>query len=380
MLRKFPKTGWFRLLVLSLLLGTASAAFSQTPSSTISYQGRLTDAGSPASGLFDLRFTLWDLLAAGNQVPVGTPITLTKTGVLVTNGVFTVQLDFTAASFPGADRFLEVSVKHPADVSYTTLTPRQQLTSTPYSIRSGLVPFNGVNAGTNNGALVIGAGGSLAASGGGTITATSAPANGLTGNALAVGVTGSSLTTVGTLTGLSINGTLNMTTHAITNVTTPVAATDAANKSYVDSAVATGGSPIGTIFAGRHLPNSNALSPYYLTIGAESAELNTAPCSVTSCTRVDRYMPIAGTFSFTLKVNSIGTFAQIATYTLYRNDVATALTCNIAASTNPGSCTSTGSLLIGADDRWHIRLTWPGGGVLPGSSSGFIMYTGLHIK
>lgn len=66
------------------------------------------------------------------------------------------------------------------------------------------VGFSGVTTGTNAIALHIGTGGSLDATGSGTITATSVPASGLTGSTLAGGVTGSSLTSVGTLTGGSI--------------------------------------------------------------------------------------------------------------------------------------------------------------------------------
>ncbi len=96
----------------------------------------MTDSGTPANGTYDLQFKLYDALTSGNQLPSGSPITQTKSAVLVTNGVFTVQLDFTAPAFPGADRFLDIGVKHPADASFTPLLPRQQLTSTPYSIHS----------------------------------------------------------------------------------------------------------------------------------------------------------------------------------------------------------------------------------------------------
>jgi hypothetical protein len=124
-----------RLFVLAALLALAANVV-PAQTSTITYQGRLTDGGTPANGTYDLQFTLWDAVTTGNQIPVGSPIVLTKSGVSVTNGVFTVQLDFTAAAFPGADRFLDISVKHPLDSSYTPLLPRQQLTSTPYAIRA----------------------------------------------------------------------------------------------------------------------------------------------------------------------------------------------------------------------------------------------------
>ena len=39
-------------------------------------------------------------------------------------------------AFPGADRYLQITVKRPTDTNYTTLTPRQQFSSTPYAIQA----------------------------------------------------------------------------------------------------------------------------------------------------------------------------------------------------------------------------------------------------
>ena len=61
---------------------------------------------------------------------------MTISNVTVTNGTFTVPLDFGVSGFPGANRYLEINVRHPGDPSYATLSPRQPLTSSPYSIRS----------------------------------------------------------------------------------------------------------------------------------------------------------------------------------------------------------------------------------------------------
>src|SRR5437588_7710598 len=115
-------------IVLAILL-SASTAFAQTSSFT--YQGRLTDGGTAANGNYDLQFALFDSLSGGAQV--GSTQTLNT--VAVSNGVFTVSLDFGANSFPGANRFLEISAR-PTGGSFTLLTPRQQVTSTPYASRS----------------------------------------------------------------------------------------------------------------------------------------------------------------------------------------------------------------------------------------------------
>ena len=123
------------LALLCLLFG-ASAALAQTTS--FSYQGRLTEGGAPSTGTYDMKFRLYD--TGGN--PQGSPDTVTfdNPGVQVTTGVFTVQLDFGAGAFDGNARFLEISVRpHSADPNspaYTTLSPRQQIISTPYAMRS----------------------------------------------------------------------------------------------------------------------------------------------------------------------------------------------------------------------------------------------------
>src|SRR5436305_7634874 len=112
------------------LFAGASAVFAQT--SSFIYQGRLTDGGTAANGNYDLQFALFDSLSGGAQVGS----TQTINTVAVSNGVFTVSLDFGASSFPGANRFLEISARPSGAGSFTLLTPRQQVTSTPYAVRS----------------------------------------------------------------------------------------------------------------------------------------------------------------------------------------------------------------------------------------------------
>ncbi len=116
------------LVLLLLLVGSAAQA--QTPAFT--YQGRLTDAALPANGSYDFQFRLFDALVAGAQIGG----TLSPTNVAVSNGVFTVTLDFGAAVFPGANRFLDISVRLAGGGAFTLLTPRQPITSTPYTIKA----------------------------------------------------------------------------------------------------------------------------------------------------------------------------------------------------------------------------------------------------
>jgi hypothetical protein len=106
-----------------------ATAFGQTTEFT--YQGRLLSGGLPANGSHDFEFRLFDDAAVGTQLGP----TVTLTAVNVNNGVFSVRLDF-GNQFPGANRFLEISVRATGDASFTFLTPRQAITSAPYAIKS----------------------------------------------------------------------------------------------------------------------------------------------------------------------------------------------------------------------------------------------------
>ncbi len=124
------KTNSALLPAMFALLLIAGAARAQT--SVFTYQGKLTDGGTPANGNYDLQFALWDSASAGMQIGS----TQTVSSVAVSNGIFTVTLDFGAGAFPGASRFLEIGARASGGGSFTTLAPRQQITSTPYGIRS----------------------------------------------------------------------------------------------------------------------------------------------------------------------------------------------------------------------------------------------------
>lgn len=108
----------------------ASNTSAQT--SVFTYQGKLNDNGVAANGNYDMQFKLFNALSSGNQVGA----TLTITNVLATAGIFSVALDFGAASFSGSDRFLEISISPAGQNNFNTLAPRQKLTSAPYSIKA----------------------------------------------------------------------------------------------------------------------------------------------------------------------------------------------------------------------------------------------------
>jgi hypothetical protein len=126
-------------LLAALLAGPAATA---APAGTVfTYQGRLQDAGTAAGGTYDFRFLLYDAPVGGSQVG---PI-VNRDDVVVTNGLFTVALDFGAAAFAGNQRFLEIAIRPGASSgSYTTLNERQELQVSPHSAFSLTSPWSGI--------------------------------------------------------------------------------------------------------------------------------------------------------------------------------------------------------------------------------------------
>jgi N-acetylneuraminic acid mutarotase len=112
------------------LMVAGSGAATANP---FTYQGRLVDGGALAGGSYELTFRLFDQLAGGAQVGS----TLVLAPVAVTNGLFTVNLDFGNSSFSGADRWLEMSARTNGSVAAPeTLAPRHPITAVPYAIRA----------------------------------------------------------------------------------------------------------------------------------------------------------------------------------------------------------------------------------------------------
>ncbi len=107
------------------------AAIQAAVGTAFTYQGRLTDGGNPANGTYDFQFKLFDAASGGTQVGS----TVTVDDVTVTDGLFTVQLDFDSGAFDGNARWLEIGVRPGSSTgSYTTLSPRQALTPAPYAL------------------------------------------------------------------------------------------------------------------------------------------------------------------------------------------------------------------------------------------------------
>lgn len=149
------------VLMLGLLLGlgtTANASRTTAPGAigtlaattrAFTYQGRLTNGGVPANGAYDFTFILYNASVGGSQAG---PI-ITRNDVPVTNGLFSVTLDF-GDIFNGEQYYLDISVRPGASSgSYTPLPPRQPLTAAPYT--SGLVLPLDAQTNTSGSAFVI---------------------------------------------------------------------------------------------------------------------------------------------------------------------------------------------------------------------------------
>ena len=147
-LRKFPKHRLtMKQILKTILVLTALTVFNYqigtalAQSTAFTYQGRLNNQGNAANGTYDLTFSVWN--AATGPAQVGS--TVTNVATEVSNGLFTVTLDFGAGIFAGGPRWLEIGVRPSGAGVFTPLTPRQLITSTPYAIKAATVDAAGIN-------------------------------------------------------------------------------------------------------------------------------------------------------------------------------------------------------------------------------------------
>jgi hypothetical protein len=136
----------------STALGQGATAFT--------YQGQLLSNGTNVEGTNRMVFTLYS--SASGTTSVGGP---TTNIVAVTNGLFTVNLDFGAGPFNGSARWLDIGILNntangPTNVE---LSPRTQILPTPYAT------FAAMAATANTASNVMGAsfGGSFTGNGAG---------------------------------------------------------------------------------------------------------------------------------------------------------------------------------------------------------------------
>jgi hypothetical protein len=123
---------------LLLVFLTAGAGLAQT--SAITYQGKLTDNGSPATGNYEMRFRLFDQAADGFEI--GTPKIIPN--IAAAGGTFTVKIEVGDWTFDQNDRYLEIAVRPQGNLNpFTLLTPRQPITLAPKAIFSNAAALAG---------------------------------------------------------------------------------------------------------------------------------------------------------------------------------------------------------------------------------------------
>jgi hypothetical protein len=111
----------------------------ETLGTAFTYQGRLKSSGTPVNETCSMAFRLYDQGGTGGN-QVGSAIT---TSVAISDGLFTVNLDFGSGAFTGDARWLGIRVSCPGDGGYTDLG-RQGLTAIPYALYTSSAPWSGL--------------------------------------------------------------------------------------------------------------------------------------------------------------------------------------------------------------------------------------------
>ncbi len=123
------------ILAMALGLVVCQAADSRAVDmgTAFTYQGRLIDGNDVADGLYDFQFKLFDSVTNGNQLNSDVNIP----DLDVVDGYFTVELDFGGGIFDGSSVWLDIGIR-PGEQGdpnfYTGLSPRHELTATPYAL------------------------------------------------------------------------------------------------------------------------------------------------------------------------------------------------------------------------------------------------------
>jgi hypothetical protein len=107
----------------------ATTALADPLGSAFTYQGQLTDNGSPANAMYDFQFGLFTSATGGTAVD-----TINLDDLSVSNGLINASLDFTALPFDGQGLWIEVNMRPAGSGSYTTLSPRQALSAAPFAL------------------------------------------------------------------------------------------------------------------------------------------------------------------------------------------------------------------------------------------------------
>lgn len=107
------------------------SAVAAAVSSSVSYQGRLTDpdTGAPLSGTYDLNFSFWSLSSGG--IMLGST---TRNAQSIENGLYSTELPVSANYVDGRELWLQIRVRETGVGSWQTLTPRVEVLPTAYAL------------------------------------------------------------------------------------------------------------------------------------------------------------------------------------------------------------------------------------------------------
>jgi len=123
-----------------LLLLLAAPGWLHAQGTAFTYQGQLYSGTNPANGTFNLTFSLFAASTGGSSV--AGPVT--NNSVHVTNGLFTVMVDFGSSQWNGQTNWLQIGVETNGTTNFTALSPRQEVTPTPYSIYASSASAGGL--------------------------------------------------------------------------------------------------------------------------------------------------------------------------------------------------------------------------------------------
>ncbi len=128
-------------IFLCAVLFWVSWSHAQTPlTNTFTYQGELKFNNAPANDSYDFEFSVFDMETGGTVLD-----TVTVSGVTVTNGVFTTPITLNNDLFTGNKIWLEIGVRAVGTSDpFDLLSPRQEVTSSPYAIHAQFVGADAV--------------------------------------------------------------------------------------------------------------------------------------------------------------------------------------------------------------------------------------------
>lgn len=115
------------LLTTAVIWMAAAEAFATAPN-VLTYQGRLLESGAPVSGSRQVTVRLCDALTGGTCYDTGTQGAAVQNGVFRTTFTLATTPPLPAAGLAGGTWFVELAI------AGTTLSPREQFTSSPYAV------------------------------------------------------------------------------------------------------------------------------------------------------------------------------------------------------------------------------------------------------